>query len=534
LSLALDPAAAAHDSVPSVALEHVAQGQTRIFIPGVTPDARGILLGKFCVLTFSTVEGAVSWLRLYSAEASLDELLSDLTITKATTALGTRDILLRIPAVSSHAADRAARITRLLGGEIYTGSAKHFVKYRDDRSPYGYDVLDVGPAPPDVDTIIYGDDFIQSYKHAGELPFDRLLFRLSLRRLPGSDRLVDREDLMLVVERGLAEGIVRYFWRNRVTARTGLFAPQSRSAFDEGRSSRGYMLFQVSALPERMLKLFLGTPGVDVFRPRGPNAAVAVGYQHPIDLTSCSSIFGNDKYHLFWPGDRVDILPGPLELVDIADLTKLDIDVDKAISENPLSNQINEPIAVDFKLVNSTIPSARVVGTLIDNRHRDWLKRLLYALPPALLRGQRIAVTDRGILVVTDGTASKSDAFGVVPLGQPLKAIAPGLLVPVGLDVVPRVAPDVLARALGHAAGSVTVLVADGPAFRVADSALAPLERRSIAKLEIDAAEVSDVALPASTSPNVVNDPIGRFSLWGFPDVENRKLLPSSDGNDKP
>jgi hypothetical protein len=28
-------------------LEHVAQGQTRFFTPGVAPDPRGILLGRY-------------------------------------------------------------------------------------------------------------------------------------------------------------------------------------------------------------------------------------------------------------------------------------------------------------------------------------------------------------------------------------------------------------------------------------------------------------------------------------------------------
>ena len=71
----------------------------------------------------------------------------------------------------------------------------------------------------------------------------------------------------------------------------------------------------------------------------------------------------------------------------------------------------------------------------------------------------------------------------------------------------------------------VTILVPDAPGFRVADSDLVPLERRTIAKLEIEAAEVTDVALASGASPSVVNDPVGRFSLWGFPEVENRKLL---------
>ena len=41
-----------------------------------------------------------------------------------------------------------------------------------------------------------------------------------------------------------------------------------------------------------------------------------------------------------------------------------------------------------------------------------WLKRLIYALPPSSLRGQRVAVTDRGVLV-TGG-----ENVDVIPLGQ--------------------------------------------------------------------------------------------------------------------
>ena len=65
------------------------------FTPGVAPDPRGILLGRFCLMTFPTLEGAVSWLRLYSAEASLDELMAGLSITKAKTALGSREIVIQ-------------------------------------------------------------------------------------------------------------------------------------------------------------------------------------------------------------------------------------------------------------------------------------------------------------------------------------------------------------------------------------------------------------------------------------------------------
>lgn len=505
-----------------MALEHVAQGQTRFFTPGVAPDPRGILLGRYCVMTFPTLEGAVSWFRLYSSEAALDELLANLTISKCRTALGSREIVVQIPAVSSYAADRAARLCRLVGGAIYTGTAKHFVKYRDDRSPYGYDAVDIGTMPATTDFMVHGDEFAQGYLREGDLPFQRLLFRLSIRKLPGRDRLDDEErgELLLAVARGLSEGIIRYLWRNRVDAQAGLFTPGASSAFDDHARDRGYMLIRVRALPERILALFLGTPGIDVFKPVGPNAAVAVGYQHPIDLASCASVFPAETFHVFWPGDRVDVLPGPIALSDIADLTRVNLELDRPKEPRGYDGKPPDPIGVELKLATAMGPPRRVVATLIPTEHAARLKRILFALPPVSLRGHRMAATERGILVIG------AENLDVIPLGQLLCELTPGLLVPLGMDVVPRVSPDVLARALGHQAGVVTVFTADGRPFQIGESAFSSLERRALAKLEVPAAEVEDFGAAAAPEAQVVNDAVGRFALWGFPDPADRKALP--------
>jgi hypothetical protein len=505
-----------------MALEHVAQGQTRFFTPGVAPDPRGIVLGRYCVMTFATLEGAVSWFRLYASEAALDELLSNLTITKCRTALGSREIVVQIPAVSSYAADRAARLCRLVGGVIYTGTAKHFVKYRDDRSPYGYDAVDIGTMPATIDFMVHGDEFAQGYVREGDLPFARLLFRLSIRKIPGGEQLDPeaRGELYLAVARGLADGIIRYLWRNRVEAHAGLFTPGSSSAFDDHSRDRGYMLIRVRAVPERILALFIGTPGIDVFRPAGASAAVAVGYAHPIDLASCSSVFPAETFHVFWPNDRVDVLPGPIALSDIADLTRVDLELDRPKDPRPHRGGGVESIGVELKLAASMGPPRRVVATLIPLGHGARLKRILFALPPVSLRGHRIASTDRGLLVIG------SENLDVIPLGQLLCELTPGLLVPLGMDVVPRVSADVLARALGHQAGLVTVFTSDGRPFQVSEAAFASLERRSLAKLEVEQIAIEDFSASPPAEAQIINDAVGRFALWGFPDAPDHKLLP--------
>ena len=497
----------------AMALEHVAHGQTRFVTPGVAPDPRGVVMGRFCLLVFPSLEGVVSWLRVFSHEASIDELVAGLEILRVRTPLMSREMMIKIPSVSSYTADRAARVARLVGGTIYTGTAKHFVKYRDDRSPYGYDAVDIGVLPGNAEMMVHDDDFAQSYVREGELPLARLLFRLSLRRTPGNARLTSeqRADLILGVARGLGDGVIRYLWRNRVEAQVGLVAPRT-SATSERAGDPSYLLMRVRDLPERILGLCLGTPGIDVFLPAGPNVAVAVGWTHPVELSSVATLLPDDSFHLFWPGDRVDVLAGPLELSRLADLTRIDLTLDDG--REPAPHRISAPdvIGVQLRLAPAVGAVRRVTGTLVPIALAGHFKRLVFALPPASLRGLRAAVTDRGILIVAP------QGIDVVPLGTLLAAQAPGILVPLGLEIVPRVSPEVLAAALNHGSGLWTVFGTDGVPFQLADGALAPLERRAIAKLETETVEVRDVALGATGDPTVVNDPLGRFALWGFPE----------------
>src|SRR6185295_14483476 len=199
------------------------------------------------------------------------------------------------------------------------------------------------------------------------------------------------------------------------------------------------------------------------------------------------------------------------------DLTRVDLELDRPKDPLAHSGGPAEAIGVELKLAAAMGPPRRVVATLIPLEHGSRLKRILFALPPVSLRGHRVAATDRGILVIG------SENLDVIPLGQLLCELTPGLLVPLGMDVVPRVSADVLARALGHQAGLVTVFTSDGRPFQVSEAAFTSLERRSLAKLEIEQASVVDYAAEPSAEAQVVNDAVGRFALWGFPDAPDRK-----------
>jgi len=486
-------------------LERVSQGQSRCMTPGLAPDPRGILLGRFGLLTLSTFEGVVSWFRLYSAEASLDEILPSLQILHVRTALQSREHWIRIEATSSYLMDAAARCARLVGGEVFTGSSKHFVKYRDSHSPYGYDTPEIEALPEGTQFMLHRESFAQSYTQEHERTFESMLFRLSLQRTRTSDT---HEKLWLVVESGLRDGIMRYLWRNKIEANVGMVHSKEQSAFTHG--DREFLLFSVSSLPKRIRTLFQDTPGIYLFARVNEQIGVQLGYQHPIDLHSCQAFFPSDCTYLFWgENDRVDVLAGPLQLSSIAHLTQLTLKVAKAEDRvQSLASHPLEPLDVSLKLAPSLAPRTQSVATLVSIEHAAWVKHLVYLLPSKLLQNTSMAITDRGILLV--------GAMDNIPLGQALIEMAPGLLIPLGMELLPRVSPSVLTHALGHSPSVFTVFPATHSPFQVNKASLVPLERSTIAKLELPVITTHNMEYEALCAPSVHNDDVGNFALWGF------------------
>jgi hypothetical protein len=56
----------------------------------------------------------------------------------------------------------------------------------------------------------------------------------------------------------------------------------------------------------------------------------------------------------------------------------------------------------------------------------------------------------------------------------------------------------------------------EGAPFQVRESDLVPLERRAIAKIEVERGEAMDRSISLPGDPTVTNDAVGRFALWGF------------------
>lgn len=342
-------------------LEHVALNQTRFNTPGVQPDNRGVLLGKQGALLFSSVDRLVGFFRVFCDESSMDDLLGKLKIHQVRTPLEGREFLVLFHATSSYLLDRAARIAGLFGGLTFTGSGKHFVKYRDNAAPLGYDIGALHTDPADF--VLYAETFTQGYHRVKDVTFESLVFRLSLRRLPGRDD-ADRELLWLTVQPGLARPLLVYLWRNRVRADAARVEPEGQGgSFGQGRA---LLIVRVHDLPERMLALFQAVPGVEVHRPVGEQVIVQLGYRHPFRLESCGAIFDKERFYVFsGERDAVDILKTPPPLVPAHDLVGAGFDLGERPEPVEHAARPPERLEVELKLVPSPEARRRVTATLV-------------------------------------------------------------------------------------------------------------------------------------------------------------------------
>jgi hypothetical protein len=513
-------------------LQRVALGQIRFNLPGLGVDGRGVVAGKQGAARFGAIDRLVSFLRVLSGSRSLDDLQPGLRIVHARAAGGTREAIVLIPSGSTHLMDAVARAARTVGGQCFTGNGKHFVLYRDARAPLGYDAVSVAQDPAEL--VFYGPDNVAAYQVESELPLAKLLLRLSLQRQPGFVlEALAASPLYLTARRGLGPLMAEYLHRAqfapRPAAEKGAPAPMLRAsaalceatAEAEGAfqsSAAGFWLFRIEGVPPRMMGLLSRTPGLDLYTPVIDNVVVAAGYRHPIHLDSCKASFPADHFYLFSrSGAGVTVLTPTPVLAPLEDLVRIR-------SPRPVDQEVaraspapRPDLTVPLRLEGGSDLDRFPVATLIPWGQVGWLQRLCYALPAPALRGHRVALLDRGVLVISSGVL---EGF---PFGVLLDMAAPDVFVPLGARLRPAVSPGLLAERAGAGGGAIVVFPAPGEApFRVPADAIEPLERRTLS--HPDLADAERDLLPRRRGTEVVpplaieieNDPLGPMPLWGL------------------
>jgi hypothetical protein len=500
-------------------LSPVGFGQARLTLPGLVPDARGVVAGRELVARFPTLDRLVWFLRLLSGEPGPDELWLGMRILHGRSALGLREAMALLPNPPGQAADLVARSARTAGGQCFTGTGRHYVQYRDAHAPFGYDTAEVSHEGADL--TLYATDSTAAYRIVGEVPLERLLFGLEPRRRPGSlESLVPVGEgtvVYLTVRRGLGGRIIEHLVRAGVRAEASLIEPERPSAFGVATS---HWLIRVEELPPRLASLAARTPGVVPFTPVLDNALVATGYAHPIHLEACRAVLAGPRLLLFAPPPAgVTALTTPPAFSPIADLLPLRsppvLDAAPALARSSAPG----PFEVPLRLEPAAGQSYRAVAAWVPWAQAAWLRRLCYALPPAALRGHRVAMLEPALLVLGGGASAD---LGGLPFGQLLDEAAPGILVPVGMHITPLVSPRQLAERLGVTEGTYLVFHApDSPPVRVLAGQIEPLERHILAQARVEperAASVRRLAAPAEESapPDVTHDPLGPWPLWGL------------------
>ncbi|MBX7191446.1 MAG: hypothetical protein K1X94_05285 [Sandaracinaceae bacterium] len=499
-------------------LERAALHQTRFRTPGVHPDARGVVLGQKGLVLFPSLDRVVAFFRAYGDEGSLDEILPSLVIQRVVSALKTREIVVTLAAESSYRMDRVAAVARLAGGDVFTGTQRHFVKYRDATSPLGYDIAEVVEAKADL--VVHHDAYRQAYNVEREVPFRDLVLKLSPYRLPPTERS-SANRFFATAETGIGHALVGYLFRWRSKARVAIAEWPSASAFDE--RPRRLHLFDIEDAAPRIVTLLRSLPGVTVFEPLGRSFGVELGFKHPISLESCQSLFPESTLTLFrGDGQVVSVDPLP-PFAPVRTLVRTPMSVDGATEAQAAEGiGTTESVTVPLRLAPTIQPARNVLATVIPASQREFLAKLLYVMPPRALESVQLAVGRESLYLV--------DPNGVdgVPLGRFFCEVAHRIYVPTGMTLVPAVQPAVLEDMLASQRGNHIFFEADGAPPRVVPSqAFSPLSRSILRELagvvvHADMPGREDPALPLlSYGPEL------RFPLWGAPGREETNADPA-------
>jgi hypothetical protein len=509
-------------------LEPVSAGQTRFRMQGLSPDARGIAVGREVLVTFPTIDWLIAFLGAYSDEASLDDLLPTMTLEHARRREGGHAILLRAAAGDGYAVDRLGRLAGATRGQLFTGGGAVFLRWRGREAPFGYDLVSPLSAAPD-EVLVVDLDYVASYTTVDRMDPVELIQRLQLRRVPlplagvsGDPERVGLKDLALaLVAPGLASRVLQHLWRLEAS-----FAGYYVQLEGDARAS---LLLRIRQPRGRVLDVLYGTPGVELLAPASSRAAVQVGYRHPIQLSSASACLPGEEMFLF-RGDvgRVERLPGPPRFVDGRHLVEA-TGTAKLRELGQLREADLAPLQVELQVRPAQNPR-EPRGALIAWEQVGLLRHLVYLIPPSALAASRVVPLDEGLVVITGssigtrgragmgaGMAAGVGAGAIVPLGRRLGEVAPGVLVADGYELWPRVRPSLTRQLLGlqpddHA----LFLRPDADPIRVTEQQLLPLDAALIGRLQLHEATAVAPELPALEPGQIHNHKLGRFALWGF------------------
>lgn len=509
--------------VPQTLLEPVSAGQTRFRMQGLQPDPRGIAIGRELMVVFPTLDWLVAFLGAYSDEANLDDLLPTMTLETARRETGGHAILLRCAAGDGYSVDRLARLVQATRGQLFTGGASTFVRWRDREGPFGYDLIEsVTPVAESIQVVDH--EGIARYQATRGMDPVELIAQLQLRPTPiplggitqDPDLCGLKEMALCLIAPGLVDRALAYLWRQEV--------PMAGDYVQLEGDRRACLLLRLRHPRGRILDVLHGTPGIELLAPVSVRAAVEVGYRHPVALASASGCLPGEEMFLFrGTARRVERLPGPPRFVDGRHL--VESEPTRLIREvTQLREAELRPLKVELAMRPSNHPR-EPRGAWVQWSQLGLLRHLVYVIPPAALAAARVIPLDEGVVVLTSTnlgprnaiTAAGLGAGAIVPLGRRLGEVAPGVLVPDGYELWPRIRAPLMRELLGLGPEDHALFLSpSSDPIRIRPEQLLPLDAALVARLDLHEASLRRPELPALEPATIHNDRLGRFALWGF------------------
>jgi hypothetical protein len=213
------------------------------------------------------------------------------------------------------------------------------------------------------------------------------------------------------------------------------------------------------------------TPGLTTFVPAGPGVAVEIGYRHPVQLRACPVFDAGGLVLVRGGGAEPWTLPRLPAFGDLRAFARIELREGEPKITSVARGAADPPaVRVQLRLLPASSPWRNVTASSIPTDKLPLLRRLAYALSPGTLHDTRIALTDKGAFL------SCPHGIEAIPLGTFFVELHPGLFTPAGLDVVPKVMPEVLHRALGAPPGHALFIGPSGAALAIPTDAFVPLE----------------------------------------------------------
>lgn len=529
-------------------LEPVAAGQTRFRMQGLSPDPRGIAVGREALIVFESLDRCVSFLGAYGLEASLDDLLPSTTLERARRTGGGSALLLRCEASEGYGLDRLARLAGAARSQLYVGAGSVFVRARESVAPFGYDLaVPVAELLSLVTRAVQGSDaetagsgrgaaglgaeevlvvdreFVARYRSEDRIDPIDLIQRLQLRSvalplqgIASDPELCGMRDMALVlVAPGVADRVLAYLWRKEVA-----MAGVRMTLAGDRRTS---LLLRLRNPSGRVLDVLRPIPGVELLVPVSSRAAVEAGWQHPIHLASASSCLPGDEMYLFrGRANRVERIDGAPRFVEGRYLVQTEVQLRTAeFQVEPAQLQDAGQLHVELRLQPSSI-TRDPRASLIPWRELELLRRLIYLVPPSALAAARLVPLTEGLLVLSGGGRLGSDGRplsvgAVIPLGRRFCEVAPGVLVPDGFELWPRLRPQLIRELLELEGEDRAVFLEPGrDPIHIADERMMSLDAAAIGTLETAEASLVEASVAPLEPGVIVNQRLGRFALWGF------------------